>query len=902
MKHALGVATPPVPGDAGTPGGEGAGGRKRPRVAQGHYTPHAPPPPARGALHVAAAPVDPRATNAALLVAAGASGVLDIFGALGAGFNGVNCATALARVARGAPQPTDARVRALLRRSLEVLGGGGSGAPANARTLTSVAHSMGLLGRAAAGGVATEGDGDGGGDDGAGAPPCGAGDATTELLRRVLAEVVAAVAGVPRHDPAAPGAAATALWALGVLRCGDVCDGVGGVCDAAAALADRMSPAEVANAAWGAARARLRAPALMAALARAAAAAADADALSAQGLASVAGAWAKLRLRSEPLAGALAAAAVRMLAKPRAPVDGAALATLLWAFSREPCAALTAAVLDALRRPGVLGALPPHAVASLLQSLGPGCAEGEAGDAEGEGGSRGMRNRIDGGADVLAAVGAAAVARLPAMGASEVGLLAAAVVRGAVRAQRGDAGRLGAALASRVAAVAPGMDWRGVAAAELALRMLAATEAMGECISVWSATEAMGECVGERDDGAPQPPPLDCAAAATGAAGEALAALTRRAIAAADALAATSDAAAAAPSAALAACLARGALPPVAVGGRPAPRVLLIGDDPSGAARAALHARGWRRVTHWRRFACDRGGGSRVAAAAPAPPPRAGRRLYDAVVARVAPSADAASLVAAAAAAALPPGAPLLLYGAAAEGAAGACGTEGLFGGLAPLLTDARGSVVVRAHRLGGVAPPAPVAAPSAAAGGRVVLELPRVGGRPAAAARVLWAAPRAGLFAGGGVDVMSAALLGALPPPPRRLRAIDFGCGSGVLAAALLAAAPDARVSMCDADAVALGAARVNVPHARHVVLADGWAAAGEGVRGGGCDDDAWRTRRFDWILSNPPVHRGVPDDLRVLTGLLGGARARLRPHGDLWIVTQAQVRRLRARDAPIT
>jgi hypothetical protein len=37
--------------------------------------------------------------------------------------------------------------------------------------------------------------------------------------------------------------------------------------------------------------------------------------------------------------------------------------------------------------------------------------------------------------------------------------------------------------------------------------------------------------------------------------------------------------------------------------------------------------------------------------------------------------------------------------------------------------------------------------------------------------------------------------------------------------------------------------------------------------------------------------VHRGAPDDLRVLQALLAGAPGRLRARGALWLVTQAQV-----------
>ena len=44
------------------------------------------------------------------------------------------------------------------------------------------------------------------------------------------------------------------------------------------------------------------------------------------------------------------------------------------------------------------------------------------------------------------------------------------------------------------------------------------------------------------------------------------------------------------------------------------------------------------------------------------------------------------------------------------------------------------------------------------------------------------------GLFAGGGVDVMTAALLRALPAPPPGARVLDACCGSGTIAAALRA------------------------------------------------------------------------------------------------------------------
>jgi hypothetical protein len=885
--------------------------------------------------------MDPRAMNAELLAARGASAILALIGERGHGYNAVNCATALSRLvsappAGGVAAAADPRVAQLLRRTIEVLagaggggggdsaatagggarGGGGSGggrgtpaAAANARTLTSIAHSLVALGRAAEPSYG----GSGGAVGGSGGPrPAHAGE-TQRLLDALLGAVLSAVGRAPHHrDPAAPGAVATALWALGTRRAASATGGstavraddaaVWGVCHAAAALAARMSPAEVANAAWGAARARVRAPALMSALAVAATRVAEGDGFTPQGLANVAFAWAKLRLRADALFGAIAAAACRLLARCGPRVDGAALATLSWAFARCPSAALTGALTAALARPGVIAALPPHAVASLLQSLSGGESDDAPGVADGsvEGGGGGGAH-----AGVLAALGDAALKRLDALGASEVGLLAGAVVRGAVRVPpaTGVVARraMVAALAARVAAVAARMDWRGVAAAELALRMLL-LDAQPECDATTAAAAPAADDHGHRDAKAVAAPArfaLSCGAEAAGAdtvVDAAIEALTRRAAAAAGEIAAASDAAASAPSELLVACLRDGrlALPPVVVArcaaARPRARALLIGDDPSGIVRRALHDAGWRAVSHWRRFACDRGGGSssELPPAAMAPPRRPCGAAYDAVVARVAPSAEGALLVARGAAAAMDAGAPLVLFGASAEGAAGHCGTEGLFVGLAIAATAPDGSVVLCCKR--------------AAAAGEVPwgfdadasstpLQLPAVAsgadddGAAAARRRVPWVTYSAGLFAGGGVDVMTAALLAALPRPPPRARVLDFACGSGVIGAALLAAEPSLRLGMCDADAVAVAAARVNVPGAGEVVLADGWDRADGGAAGD------WPRHRLDWIVSNPPVHRGVPDDLRVLSALLAGAPARLRRGGSLWIVTQAQV-----------
>mmetsp|Transcript_14806 Transcript_14806/g.31383 ORF Transcript_14806/g.31383 Transcript_14806/m.31383 type:complete len:212 (-) Transcript_14806:206-841(-) len=133
----------------------------------------------------------------------------------------------------------------------------------------------------------------------------------------------------------------------------------------------------------------------------------------------------------------------------------------------------------------------------------------------------------------------------------------------------------------------------------------------------------------------------------------------------------------------------------------------------------------------------------------------------------------------------------------------------------------------------------------------------------------------------------MSTALLKALPPVPPKSRVLDFACGSGTLSAAIVARrlGGDVDLHMLDADAVALTAARRNVPQAKRFFLCAGWPDTALAF------PKRKKPIKYDWIVSNPPVHRGQPDDFSVVKALIQGARRRLRKHGILWIVAQEQV-----------
>ena len=224
------------------------------------------------------------------------------------------------------------------------------------------------------------------------------------------------------------------------------------------------------------------------------------------------------------------------------------------------------------------------------------------------------------------------------------------------------------------------------------------------------------------------------------------------------------------------------------------------------------------------------------------------------------------------------------------------------------------------------------------------------------------------GLFAGGFLDVMTAFLLRHLPPDfaggdgdgrrsadaatsgatrsnataGRLVRVLDFACGSGVIASALLRRHVAAHASLSagavtspptprslprllprllvdalDADAVAVDAAVANLSLAgtappMRVAAADAGGAAAtaarlleSGVVAGSRvllsnswdlvdrnpGSDGGGAGVYDHIVSNPPLHNGKALDFSVLKRLIDGAPGHLRAGGSLWIVTQNSV-----------
>lgn len=147
------------------------------------------------------------------------------------------------------------------------------------------------------------------------------------------------------------------------------------------------------------------------------------------------------------------------------------------------------------------------------------------------------------------------------------------------------------------------------------------------------------------------------------------------------------------------------------------------------------------------------------------------------------------------------------------------------------------------------------------------------------------WSVP--GLFAAGQVDVMTQYLLDTMVSIKTSDEAwqlaegeacsvLDFASGTGILAAGVMRLLTTGHVCLLDADAAALEAAGRNLPEASQV-LSDGFR----------CDLD----RRFNLIISNPPVHHGHADDLDLLLELLRAGPRLLEEGGEMWLVTQEHI-----------
>jgi len=138
-----------------------------------------------------------------------------------------------------------------------------------------------------------------------------------------------------------------------------------------------------------------------------------------------------------------------------------------------------------------------------------------------------------------------------------------------------------------------------------------------------------------------------------------------------------------------------------------------------------------------------------------------------------------------------------------------------------------------------------------------------------------LWVVATGGVFAGASIDIGTRAMLGVLDQAPTVRRAIDFGCGTGVLATALAQLQPGAEIVASDVSVSAVASAR--------------FTAEANSVRIETKRDDALSGEpdaSADLIVLNPPFHSGAAVHSGTAMRMFEGAARVLRPGGELWTV----------------
>ena len=106
------------------------------------------------------------------------------------------------------------------------------------------------------------------------------------------------------------------------------------------------------------------------------------------------------------------------------------------------------------------------------------------------------------------------------------------------------------------------------------------------------------------------------------------------------------------------------------------------------------------------------------------------------------------------------------------------------------------------------------------------------------------------GVFAHGHLDAGTALLLDHLPAFSNGDQILDFGCGGGALGLAVGAKNPAVHLTMLDTSALAIESSHRSAQLNKLDVTmlhSDGFSEV---------------TRKYDWILSNPPFHRGIETD----------------------------------------
>ncbi|WP_055567720.1 methyltransferase, partial [Streptomyces atriruber] len=135
-----------------------------------------------------------------------------------------------------------------------------------------------------------------------------------------------------------------------------------------------------------------------------------------------------------------------------------------------------------------------------------------------------------------------------------------------------------------------------------------------------------------------------------------------------------------------------------------------------------------------------------------------------------------------------------------------------------------------------------------------------------------------AGIFCADRLDIGTRFFLKHLPRARGGAHVVDLGCGNGVLGTAASVADPDATVTFIDESFQAVASAeatfRANAADdaKAHFVAGDALAAVPPGT--------------VDVVLNNPPFHSHQATTDATARRMFTGARAALRPGGELWVI----------------
>jgi 16S rRNA (guanine1207-N2)-methyltransferase len=141
-----------------------------------------------------------------------------------------------------------------------------------------------------------------------------------------------------------------------------------------------------------------------------------------------------------------------------------------------------------------------------------------------------------------------------------------------------------------------------------------------------------------------------------------------------------------------------------------------------------------------------------------------------------------------------------------------------------------------------------------------------------------LWVCAHGAAFAGASIDIGTRLLLSVLPGAlPEARRAIDLGCGTGLLAAALAVDRPDLLVVATDQSAAAVASARATAAANR---VADRVAVVRDDGLASQPDASA------DLVVLNPPFHIGAALHTGVAHRMFADVGRVLAPGGELWTV----------------